>query len=398
MKNQSVATRQIGKPALRPLHPLPLGLYVHIPWCVRKCPYCDFNSHQAGALLPERQYVAALLADLAQESALCEQRRVLQTLFIGGGTPSLFSAAAIAELLRGIADAMPVAADVEVTLEANPGTLEADKFAGFPAAGINRLSIGIQSFQDRHLAALGRIHSGAEAVAAVAAAKAAGFSHINLDLMFGLPGQSLEAAVADVRAAIALQPAQISYYQLTLEAGTPFARQPPLLPEDGLIWDMQQSGQAMLEQAGYRQYEVSAYARAGEQCRHNRNYWEFGDYLGIGAGAHGKLTLADGSVVRRWKVRHPGAYLEHAGTPSALAGQEIVDDLQKPLEFLMNALRLKEGFSERLFIERTGLPITVLQPALDACLNDGWLQRNDGGIRCTEQGWRFLDSVLGRFC
>ncbi|TAN50678.1 MAG: radical SAM family heme chaperone HemW [Methylococcaceae bacterium] len=380
------------------MHPLPLGLYVHIPWCARKCPYCDFNSHQAGALLPERQYVAALLADLAQELALYDPLRPLQTLFIGGGTPSLFSAAAIAELLHGIAGLIPVAADAEITLEANPGTAETGKFAGFRTAGVNRLSIGIQSFQDQHLKALGRIHSGAEAVAALSAAKAAGFANVNLDLMFGLPGQSIEDAVADVRTAIALQPAQISYYQLTLEHGTPFARQPPLLPEDGLIWDMQQVGQAMLEQAGYRQYEVSAYAREGRQCRHNRNYWEFGDYLGIGAGAHGKLTPADGSVVRRWKVKHPAAYLEKASAGQALADQEIVSDLQKPLEFLMNALRLKEGFAERLFSERTGLPVTALQPQLDACLSDGLLQRHAGHVRCTEQGWRFLDSVLGRFC
>ncbi|WP_246598914.1 radical SAM family heme chaperone HemW [Methylogaea oryzae] len=374
----------------------PLGLYVHIPWCVRKCPYCDFNSHHATDTLPERRYVAALLADLESELAVCGPRPV-QTVFIGGGTPSLFGAEAIADLLEGIGRRIPLAQDAEITLEANPGTAEAGKFAGFRAAGVNRLSIGIQSFQDRQLAALGRIHDRQEALAAVEMAKTAGFVNFNLDLMFGLPGQGIEEAAADVRTAIALEPAQISYYQLTLEPGTPFAKHPPALPEDGLLWNIQQTGQAMLSEAGYRQYEVSAYARAGFPCRHNLNYWEFGDYLGIGAGAHGKLTQADGTIQRRWKQRHPAVYLEKAGSAQGVAGVETVAAAQKPLEFLMNALRLREGFAEGLFSERTGQPLAVLQPELDRCCADGLLLYEHGRIRCSEHGWQFLDSVLGRF-
>lgn len=376
--------------------PPPLGLYVHIPWCVRRCPYCDFNSHHAMEVLPERRYVAALLADLELEPAAFDARPV-QTVFIGGGTPSLFSVGAIADLLEGVARRIPLAEDAEITLEANPDTAEAGKFAGFRAAGVNRLSIGIQSFHDRHLAALGRIHDRREALAAVEMARTAGFANFNLDLMFGLPGQSAEEAAADVRAAIALEPAQISYYQLTLEPGTPFAKHPPALPEDGQLWGIQHTGQALLAEAGYRQYEVSAYARDGFQCRHNRNYWEFGDYLGIGAGAHGKLTQADGVIQRRWKLRQPAAYLEKAGTAQALAGSETVAEAQQPLEFLMNALRLREGFAEKLFCERTALPLAALQPQLDACRADGLLLREHGRIRCTERGWQFLDTVLGRF-
>lgn len=374
-----------------------LGLYVHIPWCVRRCPYCDFNSHQASEALPERQYVAALLADLELDLAGCENRTV-QSVFIGGGTPSLFSVAAVGELLAGIAKRTSLAADAEITLEANPGTAEAAKFAGFRAAGVNRLSIGIQSFHDRLLAALGRIHDSRAAQVAVELAGAAGFANVNLDLMFGLPSQTLDEAAIDVRTAIALAPAQISYYQLTLEPDTPFAKRPPVLPEESAIWQIQQAGQALLDEAGYRQYEVSAYARDGLRCRHNVNYWEFGDYVGIGAGAHGKLTRADGSIVRRWKLRHPGAYLEKAGTESALGGSGAVDDAQKPLEFLMNALRLREGFAEKTFSERTGLPLAALQPGLDACCNEGLLLRAHGRIRCTDHGWRFLDTILAKFC
>jgi oxygen-independent coproporphyrinogen-3 oxidase len=378
--------------------PATLGLYVHIPWCVRRCPYCDFNSHQAAAALPEPAYLAALLADLEQELAALGRPRPISSVFIGGGTPSLLQAATIAELLEGIARRAPLAETAEITLEANPGTAEAAKFSGFRAAGVNRLSIGIQSFHDRLLAALGRIHDRQAALAAVALAREAGFDNINLDLMFGLPGQSLEEAAADIATAIALAPRQISYYQLTLEPETPFARNPPILPEDDALWQFQQAGQAALAAAGYRQYEVSAYAQDGYACRHNLNYWEFGDYLGIGAGAHGKLTGADGSIQRRWKPRHPTGYMEKASAGRALEGSQIVEEAQKTLEFLMNALRLREGFAASLFSERTGLPLAALQPQLDDCRADGLLSCEDGRIRCTEQGWQFLDSVLARFC
>lgn len=376
----------------------PLGLYVHLPWCVRRCPYCDFNSHVFLGVLPEQRYIAALLMDLTMEIALTgTQARPVQTVFIGGGTPSLFSAQAITELLTGISLHIPFAENVEITLEANPGTAEAAKFDGFRAAGVNRLSIGIQSFHDRLLTSLGRIHNSSEALAAVEMTKKAGFTNFNLDLMFGLPNQSLEEAVTDIRNAIALSPTQISYYQLTLEPNTPFAKHPPILPGDSEQWHIQQQGQALLAEAGYQQYEISAYAKEGSQCRHNCNYWEYGDYLGIGAGAHSKITQAEGSILRHWKVRQPGIYMETVGTERVLGGSETVTNAEKPLEFLMNALRLRNGFSEALFIERTGLSLMALQPCLDVCIADGLLLRDQTGIRCTDQGWLFLDTVLTRF-
>lgn len=383
-------------PPLKTMPHLPLGLYIHIPWCARKCPYCDFNSHQAVNDLPEKRYVAALLADLDSELGFFAAGPV-ESIFIGGGTPSLFSATAIGELLEGVSRRLSLSPAAEITLEANPGSAEAGKFAGFRAAGVNRLSVGIQSFHEQRLAALGRIHNRREALAAVEAARSAGFANLNLDLMFGLPGQSAAEAASDVRTAIGLEPNQISYYQLTLEPGTPFAKQPPALPEDSEQFLIQQTGQQLLAEAGFRQYEVSAYARPGYECRHNLNYWEFGDYLGIGAGAHGKLTSPTGTVQRRWKLRLPMSFMEKAGMAEAIAGSEIVAMEQLPLEFLMNALRLRKGFAEADFCGRTGLPLSALQPQLDACLTDGLLLREEGRILCSEQGWNFLDSVLGRF-
>ena len=374
----------------------PLSLYIHIPWCVRKCPYCDFNSHTAAPALPERAYVDALLADLEQDLPLA-RGRTLQTVFIGGGTPSLFSAEAIASLLDGVARRLPLAPQAEITLEANPGTAESGKFQGFRAAGVNRLSIGAQSFNDRHLQALGRIHGRAEAAAAAAMAKAAGFDNFNLDLMFGLPGQTLEEALADVRAALALEPTHLSFYQLTLEPGTWFHKHPPTLPPDDALWEMQQACQALLAGQGYRQYEVSAYARAGFRCRHNENYWRFGDYLGIGAGAHGKSTDAHGNIARRWKVRQPARYLETAGTKAGLGGLDTLPEQELPLEFLMNHLRLKEGFAEAVFVERTGLALSALEPGLAECIRAGLLERRGGSILCSDRGWNFLDTVLEAF-
>ena len=376
---------------------LPLSLYIHIPWCVRKCPYCDFNSHRAEANLPERAYIAALLDDLDAELPGVQGRRI-ETIFIGGGTPSLFSAEGISRLLEGVRQRVALAADAEITLEANPGTAEAGKFRGFRQADVNRLSLGIQSFNDTQLQRLGRIHGRAEALRAVELARAAGFDNLNLDLMFGLPGQTAEEGLADIHTAIELQPEHVSYYQLTLEPNTVFHKYPPRLPEDEAIWSLQQAGQAMLAAQGYRQYEVSAYASPGRRCRHNLNYWQFGDYLGIGAGAHGKISrMHTGEIIRTAKIRHPQHYLEAAGQPERQGSRTAVAPLDLRFEFLMNALRLREGFPASLFRDRTGLDLESLEPELSACLAEGLLEREDGVIRCSDIGFNFLDNVLQRF-
>jgi putative oxygen-independent coproporphyrinogen III oxidase len=375
----------------------PLSLYIHMPWCVRKCPYCDFNSHAADNALPEREYVEALLADLEQQISSVQGRQV-ETMFIGGGTPSLFSPTAIHDLLEGVRSRLDLAADAEITMEANPGTVEIAKFRGFREAGVNRLSIGIQSFHDAHLKKLGRIHDSREARLAAEIARKADFDNFNLDLMFGLPDQTVDEALTDIRIAIDLAPTHISFYQLTLEPNTVFHKYPPCLPEDDRIWTMQQSCQALLADHGYRQYEVSAYAREGYRCRHNLNYWRFGDYLGIGAGAHGKITnAAERTITRAWKIKHPQHYLESAGQPDRQGGQATVPRNDLPFEFLMNHLRLREGFPEAAFGERTGLPLEVLEPELSDCIAAEWLDRRDGVIRCTDTGWNFLDNVLQRF-
>lgn len=377
-------------------YPLPLSLYIHIPWCVRKCPYCDFNSHTAEEGLPEQAYVAALLADLDQDLPRAGGRTV-ETVFFGGGTPSLFSPEAIAAVLEGVKARLDLARGAEITLEANPGTAESGKFRGFREAGVNRLSIGVQSLNDRHLQALGRIHGRQEAIRAASLAKEAGFDNFNLDLMFGLPKQTQEEALEDARAALALKPAHLSFYQLTLEPNTLFHKYPPPLPGDEAVWDIQTACQALLAQAGFQQYEVSAYAREGFHCRHNENYWRFGDYLGLGAGAHGKLTDASGNIARLWKVRHPSRYLETAGTPASIGGLDTLNPVDLPLEFLMNHLRLREGFKEAVFIERTGLALQTLEPGLSACIQSGLLERRSGTIFCTDKGWNLLDSVLEIF-
>ena len=375
------------------LKPPPLGLYIHVPWCVRKCPYCDFNSHRAGGTLPERDYIAALLNDLARDVRRVAGRRV-ESVFIGGGTPSLLSPEAVGLLLDGVRTRIPLAADAEITLEANPGTAESAKFKGFRAAGVNRLSIGAQSFDDARLTALGRSHDGRAAIEAAAMAREAGFANFNLDLMFGLPGQTTAQAKRDMATAIAQRPTHISYYQLTLEPNTLFHRFSPALPDADAAWDIQRSGQALLAEAGYRQYEVSAYARDGFRCRHNVNYWRFGDYLGLGAGAHGKITdPASGRITRLWKTRHPAQYLDTL----SLGGEHAVSPENLPFEFLMNHLRLREGFELGDFTEATGLEPSALEPALSECLSEGLLERAGSLVRCTDTGWNFLDDVLQRF-
>ena len=377
--------------------PIPLALYVHIPWCARKCPYCDFNSHEAREPLPERAYVDALLVDLEQDLPRVWGRRI-DSLFIGGGTPSLFSAEALDRLLSGLRARLPLRPDLEITLEANPGTVERSKFAEFHEVGINRLSIGVQSFDDGHLHALGRIHDRRAAIAAAEAAHAAGLDNFNLDLMFGLPGQTVEQALSDIACALALQPAHLSYYQLTLEPNTRFYRSPPLLPDDETIDVIQDRAQEELARHGYPRYEVSAYARADRRCRHNLNYWEFGDYLGIGAGAHGKLTdPAAGQIQRLWKVKHPRDYLARAGTPAGVGGDAPVREAELPLEFLMNALRLVEGVPAALFGERAGLPLAALEPGWSQARARGLLENDPERLQASELGLRFLNDLLQAF-
>jgi oxygen-independent coproporphyrinogen-3 oxidase len=377
--------------------PLPLGLYIHFPWCVHKCPYCDFNSHVAPAAVPEAAYVDALIADLEQQLPAVWGRQ-LESVFIGGGTPSLMSAGALERLLSALRALTGLTPGVEVTLEANPGTVEQGRFAEYRAAGINRLSIGIQSFNERMLQKLGRIHNRDEAIRAAEAAHAAGFDNVNLDLMFGLPGQDEGQALADLQQAIALAPSHLSYYQLTIEPNTAFAYAPPVVPEDDTLWAMQCRGQETLAAAGYGQYEVSAYAREGRQCRHNLNYWQFGDYLGIGPGAHGKLTDAPGGRVERlWKQRHPQRYLETAHSEAVIAGRRRLKRGDLVLEFMMNALRLTAGFDSRLFQARTGLPIAVAADSLQRAVADGLIQWGDERIVPTERGRNYLNELLERF-
>ncbi|MDH3407471.1 MAG: radical SAM family heme chaperone HemW [Gammaproteobacteria bacterium] len=373
----------------------PLSLYVHIPWCVRKCPYCDFNSHEARQEIPEREYIDALLRDLEQDLPRVWGRPVY-SIFIGGGTPSLFSPESIDRLLSGLRARLPLDQNIEITLEANPGTFELDRFKGFRAAGINRLSIGIQSFDETKLKALGRIHGREEALRAAEAARAAGFDNFNLDLMFGLPQQSVEEALADIRRAIELEPSHLSVYQLTIEPNTLFHAHPPKLPDDDSIGEMQIQLQTKLAAAGYRQYEVSAYAREGFECRHNLNYWEFGDYLGIGAGAHAKITQA-GGITRLWKVKQPNEYLRTAGAPENIGGEQPLSRQHTVTEFMMNALRLNRGFPSRLFAERTGLPISVAARPLQEAEQKGLITWDIETLRPTDTGFRYLNNLVAMF-
>lgn len=373
----------------------PLSLYVHLPWCVRKCPYCDFNSHALRGELAEDRYIDAVLRDLALDAPLVEDRTV-ETIFIGGGTPSLFSPAAIARLLDGARRYVMLAADAEITLEANPGTVELERFRGFREAGINRLSIGVQSFNEEHLRALGRIHGQAEASAAADAAREAGFDNFNLDLMYGLPNQTVEEATNDCATAIALAPTHLSVYQLTLEPNTLFHQKPPPLPGDETIDTMHTELSTLLESEGYTQYEVSAYARNGRQCRHNRNYWEFGDYLGIGAGAHGKITTSDG-VMRMAKARHPDAYVRDAGTTKARTDTRHLSRSDLAFEFMLNALRLRFGFPVSLFTARTGLDIGEVRAPLERAWERGLMETSLVHMHPTPLGRRFLNDLVALF-
>lgn len=383
----------------------PLSLYIHIPWCIRKCPYCDFNSHQANQDIPEAEYVAALRFDLEQDAVLAQGRK-LTSIFFGGGTPSILSAGAIAQILKDAETIIGFEPNIEITLEANPGTFEQEKFSGFRAAGVNRLSIGIQSFNDTQLKLLGRVHGRDEALRAIAVARNAGFDNINLDLMHGLPEQSLADAKADLAQAIALAPEHISWYQLTIEQNTAFYSAPPVLPVEDTLADIQDEGQAMLASAGYVQYEISAYAKNNKRARHNINYWQFGDYLGIGAGAHGKITqLAQARIVRLWKTRLPQHYLAAAASQKIStqlsghqnvfgAGSEILSPAALPLEFLMNVLRLNAGAPAQYLPARTGLPLQALEPQWAELTQKGLVEVVQGNLRPTEFGRRFLNKVL----
>lgn len=372
----------------------PLALYIHIPWCVRKCPYCDFNSHAAGPTLPEEEYVDALLADLDSDLHHAHGRP-LTSIFFGGGTPSLFSDHALGRLLEGVERRIAFAPDIEITLEANPGTFEQAKFKGYRSLGINRLSIGVQSFQEAKLKALGRIHNGDEAIRAADMARAAGFDNFNLDLMHGLPEQSIEDALFDLRTAIAQAPTHLSWYQLTMEPNTVFWSQPPELPEDDLLWDIQEAGQALLAAEGYAQYEVSAYAQPGRQARHNLNYWTFGDFLGIGAGAHAKLSTQDRRILRTWKTRLPKDYLDPS--KAYQAGERRLDADELPFEFLMNVLRLTDGAPAELFSQRTGLSLAQLDAARREAERLGLLQADATRLVATAKGQLFLNDLLQLF-
>ncbi|MFT0213604.1 radical SAM family heme chaperone HemW [Pseudomonas sp. F1_0610] len=377
-----------------PIHLPPLALYIHIPWCIRKCPYCDFNSHAASQELPESAYVQALLADLAQDLNYV-QKRPLGSIFFGGGTPSLFSAQALEQILQAVQQLIPFTDDIEITLEANPGTFEQEKFKAFRKIGINRLSIGMQSFQDEKLIALGRVHNGAEALQAADMARQAGFDNFNLDLMHGLPQQSVEDALYDLQRAIAQKPTHISWYQLTMEPNTVFWSKPPLLPEDEILWDIQEAGQALLAEHGYQQYEISAYAQPQKQAKHNLNYWQFGDFLGIGAGAHAKLTLPNGQIKRLWKTRQPKDYLN--ATHSYLAGESWLSPQELPFEFLMNALRLTEGVASHSFTERTGLPLSTLAKARAIAEQKQLLNTDPTRLQASAKGHLFLNDLLQIF-
>lgn len=379
------------------MKPPPLSLYVHLPWCVRKCPYCDFNSHTAGDAPPKRRYVQALLKDLARESKRA-RGRVLTSIFLGGGTPSLFSPAEIDHLLQGVRALFTLAEGVEITMEANPGTVECGSPAGYRDAGVTRLSVGAQSFDDGLLSALGRIHSSDDIVRAVREAQDSGFDNINIDVMHGLPGQTIELAMADLIAAIELQPAHISWYQLTLEPNTVFYARPPAnLPDDDLAFEIQEHGQALIADHGYTQYEVSAYAQDGLQCKHNLNYWLFGDYLAVGAGAHGKLTTQD-EIYRYQKPANPLQYMKFQETDDAEITRTVLDRDDLMFEFMLNALRLNDGFAENVFLQRTGLSTSDLIDATRNARQRGLIERDNNEIwKPTELGGRFLNDLQSEF-
>lgn len=377
-----------------------LALYVHMPWCVRKCPYCDFNSHQLKSAQPDSTYIDALLRDFDLEAPRIKGRRI-DTVFFGGGTPSLFSPEDFARLLGELRSRIEFAADVEVTMEANPGTIERGRFTGYAQAGINRVSLGAQTFSAAALQRLGRIHTADDTHRAVQELREAKLDNFNLDLMYALPQQTFEEALVDVRTACAMQPTHISYYQLTLEPGTVFHSRPPPLPDDDAAWQIQIAGQQLLAQAGYEQYEVSAYAKAGARCRHNLNYWLFGDYVGIGAGAHGKISAGDPlRIVRTVKPKQPREYLQQIRR--AAAGETVgeiaaVQAAELPFEFMLNALRLNDGFSTSEYQDRTGLGLSEVNERLLAAQQRGLLTPTQHGWRPTDLGLRFLNDLQGSF-
>ena len=382
-----------------------LSLYVHIPWCIRKCPYCDFNSHQSRDVIPEAEYLDALCEDLIAEAESINrslehdesgQNRKLHSIFIGGGTPSLFSANAIEKILSLAEQQLGFEADIEITLEANPGTAEAQRFRDYRSAGVNRLSLGIQSFQDDKLQALGRVHDGREAKAAIELCQQAGFDNFNLDLMHGLPEQTIDQALSDLQTALSFNPTHLSWYQLTIEPNTEFHSRPPTLPGDAFLYDMQEAGVSLLADSGYERYEVSAYAKPDKQSRHNLNYWQYGDYLGIGAGAHGKLTAAkDNRIVRARKQRQPGTYM--AAQLNRVAELQDVADGDRPFEFLMNALRLRAGFTIDEFEKRTGVTFSAIAKQVEYLSAQKLLDVNGSSITTTEHGYRVLNSLLEQF-
>jgi len=375
----------------------PLSVYVHMPWCVRKCPYCDFNSHTAPARLPAEEYIQALIADLEHDLPLVWGRPV-GSVYFGGGTPSLFSASHIAMFLSALRARLDLRPDVEITLEANPGTVEHDSFSAYAQAGINRVSMGVQSFSDELLQRIGRIHGRDEVDQALQSLSAAGITNFNIDLMYALPGQSPAQSGRDVELAISAGPAHISYYQLTIEPNTAFAAQPPMLPVDDMAWDMQQAGLELLHAAGYRQYEISAYAQTGMQSRHNMNYWRYGDFLALGAGAHGKVTLpADGTIQRYAKHRHPKRYMQGAQNAGWQAEKRALTDDERVFEFFLNQLRLKQGVYIDDFGPRTGLQWEFVETPVQKAIDAGLLEIVEKRLRPTHLGWRFVNEVQQMF-
>jgi putative oxygen-independent coproporphyrinogen III oxidase len=380
------------------LMPPPLALYIHIPWCVKKCPYCDFNSHAQKGELPVANYIAALTRDLEQDLPLV-WGRTISSVFFGGGTPSLFSGSTIGEILNMASSRLRFAPNCEITMECNPGTVEHDRFENYLSAGVNRLSFGVQSFDDGCLERLGRIHNAEKAREAVLKAQDAGFNNINLDLMYALPEQTLAMALYDVEQAIALSPQHLSHYQLTLEPNTLFAAKPPAgIPEMDDAWDMQERCIELMQANGYGQYEVSAYAKQGKRCQHNLNYWQYGDYLGIGAGAHGKISSgASGEILRRWKPKHPETFIANAGTTNGIGGDERVSEQNRPFDYMLNALRLVDGFSLNDFEYRTGLKRERIATKLHKAFVEQWLVQTNDWIKPTELGMRFANDVMGLF-
>lgn len=378
--------------------PPPLTLYIHFPWCIRKCPYCDFNSHAIHtAALPEDEYIDALILDLESELQRIWGRRIM-SIFLGGGTPGLFSEKTIRRLLSVLRSYLNLPPSCEITLEANPGTVDASRFSGYREAGVNRLSIGVQSFNDEMLKRLGRIHDGEQAIQALEQARTSGFENINMDLMYGLPGQSVEDAAQDLETAVKFETLHLSWYQLTLEPNTVFFSSPPELPEDDVLWQMQSQGISFLAENGLQQYEISAYARESNYCIHNMNYWQFGDYLGIGAGAHGKITdCSNGTITRYARHRIPAAYMKHAGKPGVIVQEKQLSQSDTVLEFMMNSMRLSSGIPKELFTRHTGLSPGTVEPLFHLASKRGLLEEVTDIIKPTPRGHRYLNDLLQLF-